>query len=848
MKRAKKLLSLILCFAMCVGMLPTAAFATGGGSATPTGSVKTVMAGTSGIKDPTAEGNTEGTYYTPNSYIYFGQNSGTPIKWRVLDADKANTGAAGMFLLSEHLLASEVYFQQTHHIDSIEGGYTVYRKGASHQSGVTEAPANAWQGSDAQIWAKTFAESGFNSGEQAALLATTKEDGPSTNYSMDWGTGELTGDKVFFLSAEELAQYVGNYHEAPGLGATPANSSSAGRWWLRSAYDGGRFDMTGAVTDEGSVSYGNITKEKNAARPAFNLDLSKVLFTSAAGSAKPDGFKQVQSYTGNEWKLTLKDTNAIIEGSVELQDSSWNKVEELTVGYGPNDFEFDICSTFSRIAGYTNITAMLSNNDSGEVVYYGSIGGSPPEDGSQFYTSIDLPTGLEAGSYTLSVYGEQWNGANKTDYATAQPLTYEFTVKVATTPYDLWVDGVQVTSANADNVLNKTNGDGEPTVSFDATSNTLTLSGATITETDDTYLCGIYSKLDNLTLKLIGDSTITVNDTGDGLYTEGNLTVTGSGSLTATVPYGNGVAVAGNLTVESGTLTGKATSNNRSVCGIVTKGNLTVYGGSVTGKTTALDYYAFGIEVYGDLSVESGSVAGEGTAAGIYAHGGATINGGDLTGEGMFYGIVVEDTGLIVNGGSVTGRATLEEELYDFYGTGIVVANLFKVTDSAVQIRAYGLKTAILVQHDDASTEELISLPTDYLPETYKIVNCIESDYKSAWIATSDTPDEVARYTGAVKELSLPAHMHGETPFMPLTQTEGDLAGGTYFLDDKVTLTDSLNIKDGDVTLCLNGKTLDCGSGNGMGIDVAKGGKLTICDCSEKQTGACRRLRWLILM
>ena len=39
------------------------------------------------IKDPTATPDDQRTYYVPNSYIYFGVNGGTPIKWRVLNAD-----------------------------------------------------------------------------------------------------------------------------------------------------------------------------------------------------------------------------------------------------------------------------------------------------------------------------------------------------------------------------------------------------------------------------------------------------------------------------------------------------------------------------------------------------------------------------------------------------------------------------------------------------------------------------------------------------------------------------------------------------------------------------------------
>lgn len=774
MKRAKKILSLFLAAVMLAGLLPTAAFATGGDPA-PTGGVKTVMAGTSGIKDPTAEGSAEGTHYTPNSYIYFGQNNGTPIKWRVLDADKANTGGAGMFLLSEHLLASGVYFQtpDTYHEDSTLSGHGVYRKGANHQGGVTEAPANAWQESTAQAWAKDFAEgsgSGFNSGERAALLATTKEDGPSTNYSKEWGTSELKGDKVFFLSAEELAQYVGNYHEAPGLGATPADSSSAGGWWLRSAYDGGRFDMAGAVAGDGVVGYGNIVEVTNAARPAFNLDLSKVLFTSPADGTEETTLHTVKAYSGNEWKVTLRSDAT---GYLDAAPIGGGHTRTVEAG---NNITFFVSHGDESTRG-KEITAMLLD-ESNNVRAYGK--GKLDMGSGQGRAYFTIPADLAPGVYDMQVMLETWNGANKTNEAivlSKEPTKLTVLPASTPTPYDLWVDGTQVTSANAGNVLNKTNGDGEPTVSFDATSNTLTLSGATITKIYEEYPCGIASKLPNLTLNLIGDNTITVDDTaGGGLYTEGNLTVTGSGSLTAT-GYG-GVAVTGNLTVESGTLTGKATYSRDFVHGIGVGGVLTVESGSVTGESG----------VHG---------------CGIYVEGGATINGG-----------------------SVTGRSGAGD-------TGILAFDHFEVTNSNAKITAQGGVAALAVSYiaDDIEQGRL-KLPTGYLPETYKIVNFSDEYGKYAWIAHFDATESPSYGgDGSVKELSLPAHMHGETPFIPLTQTKGDLPAGTYFLDRDIDLTGVLNIS-GTVTLCLNGHKLTTTGSNY--INVNEKINLTICDCKTQ--------------
>lgn len=130
-----------------------------------------IQLGTGGISGPTEEKvDGQGSYYAPNSYIYFGVNSGnssTPIKWRVLDADMANDGTtSGMFLLSEYLLASDVYFNRD------------YSKGTTYQ------------GSDAQTWCSSFARniSNFSSAEQGAMLGVAKTDSAESSlYDYPWG-------------------------------------------------------------------------------------------------------------------------------------------------------------------------------------------------------------------------------------------------------------------------------------------------------------------------------------------------------------------------------------------------------------------------------------------------------------------------------------------------------------------------------------------------------------------------------------------------------------------------------------------------------------------------------------
>ena len=74
--------------------------------------------------------------------------------------------------------------------------------------------------------------------------------------------------------------------------------------------------------------------------------------------------------------------------------------------------------------------------------------------------------------------------------------------------YDLWVKGIAVTDNNKDNILSDNN---LPTVSYDSESNVLTLSNATI-DIASIYEGGIISGRSELTISLLGDNTISCND------------------------------------------------------------------------------------------------------------------------------------------------------------------------------------------------------------------------------------------------------------------------------------------------------------------------------------------------
>ena len=368
----KRILSILLCLCMVACMLPTVAFAADTGKAIRLVNTNNPTGGILGYK------NNNNSY----DYIYMGSYNSSPVKWRVLD-DQTNTGATGLFLLSEDLLGS--------------GGhgdvYDVYFDGTSPYS-------NAWQGSDAQGWCNTFESSNLDSRELAAILSTTKSDEAFTssthNASFAASTNILNSDQVFFLSAQEAEN--GQYGFTDEAARVANYGAYASVWWLRSPF--AKFTSSAGAVDGFGRVYDCGVGIVWAARPAFNLNLNSVLFTSAAVGGKPNGgLTAVPEYSGNEWKLTLLDSRRNFA------------VTEKTADAAPDD---TITLNYSGATTGANeyISAIIADNNGAQ--YYGRVAQPTAESGT---VEIKIPSDIAPGNYTLKVFSEQYNGDYKTDYA-----------------------------------------------------------------------------------------------------------------------------------------------------------------------------------------------------------------------------------------------------------------------------------------------------------------------------------------------------------------------------------------------------------------------------------------------
>ncbi len=342
------------------------------------------------------------------SSVYFGtypqtsdENGGynnDPIKWRVLqNAD------GKLLLLSDRNL--DAFMHKSHN-------------------------STSWEDSAVRFWLNgtgLYKDSGFNGSaftetEFAAVAETKVVTEVGFNEDIpDFGISEHTTDKVFLLSIAEAKNtaYGFTNNRDPTDTRVSLNtdyakergvynySNGAGIWWLRSSGS-----TPGSIASVGSDGYINsfgstLNRYNNAVRPAYNLNLNCVLFTSAAAGGKSSGdvgqnaLTAVSATDTADWKLTLLDADrsgftascASISGDIRT-------VKYRGAKSGANEY----------------ISAMIVDR-TGAVTYYGRVGAAAPDPATGMNTvTVDL-----AGKYNdgdkFYIFNEQYNGDYMTDYA-----------------------------------------------------------------------------------------------------------------------------------------------------------------------------------------------------------------------------------------------------------------------------------------------------------------------------------------------------------------------------------------------------------------------------------------------
>ena len=384
----KRIISLLLVLCLAVALVPMAVLAADGDG-------KAIR---SGIGDIVGYNSTSRTY----NYIYYGTWRDSPIKWRVLDT-KTNTGETGaLFLMTDECLYP------------LPGDlYACY---------IQFNPANKpnrhlWKDSTLQDWFKNTFYSGensaFTSAERALIPATTQAssvysykapNAPSYFPPMRFQICALEAEHVFAPSIQDIMNADYGFIDSTSRIAGPIDSSGRGtRYWLRSFEISEQLPF--CVGHDASLN-GDYGDNPSAVRPAMNLSTAgnNILFVSAAEGGKPaGGLAEIPEYTGNEWKLTLKDSSRSGFSVTTAEVSTSTKGGTVEISY--NDAK----------TGANEYISVLLKDSSGNPAYYGRSNASLTEkDGT---AQLTIPAGFAEGTYTMKVFNEQYNGDCKTDLA-----------------------------------------------------------------------------------------------------------------------------------------------------------------------------------------------------------------------------------------------------------------------------------------------------------------------------------------------------------------------------------------------------------------------------------------------
>ena len=336
------------------------------------------------------------------------------------------------------------------------------------------------------------------------------------------------------------------------------------------------------------------------------------------------------------------------------------------------------------------------------------------------------------------------------------------------TTYDIWVDGVQVTSENKDNLCSGT-------VSYDPTTHTLSLNNATldndtmsdygiktiipstlkirltgtnsITRTYPYGGMGIAPNSDN-SVEITGDGTLMINVNGenyDGISAGADVKISNKAKVIINAEGGLGIA---GRTVE---IDGATVNSTGLYAGIDAHSLKIVNGADVTLKATQNERN--GAFIWkdnegngGDIELAASKVKATSYYPGLYAAGNLTVDGGEVNCTSTADGAIWAKGNILIKGGAkVTtdgkypmggnGTFTVEEAEIDAKNTN--AENIPAISDVPVITDGYKLTYAKAV--DSEGTEiDLLSSGTQYFA-SYKNVHFItKAVYPVSFVVTPD--------------------------------------------------------------------------------------------------------------
>ncbi len=391
---------------------------------------------------------------------------------------------------------------------------------------------------------------------------------------------------------------------------------------------------------------------------------------------------------------------------------------------------------------------------------------------------------------------------------------------------------------------------------------------------DDMTLTGTIETSGDVHICLNGK---TISYTGDAQYiikSSNNWTVTicdcvGGGGIDASGTTGTAassifnVQATSTLNVYGGTFTGRTSTAEAGAVGVA--GTFYMYGGTITGNSCTAGPGGVFVEG-GTFTMKGGSITdNSGNYGGaIYVKGGsATIDGGSITDNTVVYrawvsgaaAYVCENGTLTINGGTISGNKLDEAALpeggswsypntIDVEGGNFVMTggSISCTTDNGVILRngvtnTYAISGSARIDEagfrlrDTASSTGTIgNLKADASVWVKKYQLTVPEDDKT--VIVSGEAEGPWHYTG--KDMAACCEDHDRThegwQELPAVHGDSDALEGNYYVKDDMDLTGMIQT-NGDVHICLNGKTINYTGSSKYILEVYNGVTVTICDC-----------------
>ena len=214
--------------------------------------------------------------------LVFGKNSSSVAQeWHILGKDEGVSGDNTIIFAASPIATKQAFEDDDSNKKTFASSFGVYETNPS------DVYPNHYGASDLRVALKNMATntSYFTTAEQGLMNPTTVR----TNDILN-STTYTTTDKLYALTADGTGSPYTTIKAGSDNNTVLAESSywrSGECFWLRSPSDYSS-DIIAMLAYPGKHVYGSIVRTKFAVQPASNLDLSSVLFASAATAASSD--------------------------------------------------------------------------------------------------------------------------------------------------------------------------------------------------------------------------------------------------------------------------------------------------------------------------------------------------------------------------------------------------------------------------------------------------------------------------------------------------------------------------------------------------------------------------------